>query len=85
MSSDEKNQAMRLRSGHVCSSDPLVGFFYDLALRVPVGKIEEAIRAAEDIAALDHTGVSYTNGWLAKYAEDLAERFRKAVAQKGGD
>ncbi len=60
---------MRARSGSVESSNPLVGFLYDLMVRhLTVGDVEELMsRQSSD-------RVTFTNGWAANYAKDVAAR-----------
>jgi len=60
------------RSGKVTSDDPLVGFLY-LLMRdeVPVGTVA---RCARELT----TPMTFTNGWLAEYAKDIAGRLRNA-------
>jgi hypothetical protein len=38
---------------------------------LPTGTVEEIVRASEQ-----ESEVIYTNGWLAQYAEDLANRLK---------
>jgi hypothetical protein len=62
---------LRERSGHVAIHDKLVSFLYELMRdHVPPGIIEAITNASEEIDVL------YTNGWLAKYAEDVAKRLK---------
>lgn len=70
---DQSNAAMRARSGHVRDDRPLVSFLY-LLLRdhVVAGAIEEMMLELD--AQPDATVVEYTNGWLAEYAQDIADR-----------
>lgn len=70
----ERSAAIRSRSGSVDSSDPLVAFFYTLMRNhVTPGVIEEMM-----IDGLDEPReVQYSNGWLASYAIDLVNRFRR--------
>lgn len=72
MSAGTKNIAMRERSGSINSNSKLVSFLY-LLMRdhLPAGVIEEIIRDAEET-----TDCQFTNGWLAKYAEDLKDRLK---------
>lgn len=73
--SDMKRISSRLRkrSGEISSKDPLVAFLYDLMRdHLTVGKVEKLVSEAEVSSNAD-----YTNGWLAKYAKDVAKRLRK--------
>ena len=64
--------ALRERSGSVRSDDPLVSFLYQLMRdHVAVGVVEGLMGDAEKQPSV------FTNGWLANYAKDLAERLRK--------
>lgn len=69
---DEKTVAMRKRSGTVTINSRLVSFLYELIRdHVPAGRVESIVRSSED-----EPEVTYTNGWLAQYAEDLAKRLK---------
>jgi hypothetical protein len=64
--------AMRKRSGEVRIESRLVSFLYELMRdHVPLGVVEEIVQASEK-----EPDVLYTNGWLAKYAEDIANRLK---------
>lgn len=78
---DEKEKAkkhtdeLRERSGHVVINSYLVGFLYTLMRdHVSIGDIEKLVRDSEDESVC-----TYTNGWLAKYAEDIAIRLTKEL------
>lgn len=65
---------MRQRSGSVDSTDPLVGFLYILIRdHVPLGVIEEIMLAHVEY---DQSDNQFTNGWLANYCKDLANRLK---------
>jgi hypothetical protein len=69
------NDALRTRSGSVVGDSVLVEFLYVLLRdELPAGKVEELVRSVEGRGM-----VMYTNGWLAKYAEDLASRLTSIV------
>lgn len=71
MNHREENTALRERSGSVDINSKLVSFLYQLMRdHLSAGVIEEIVRESED------PDVAYTNGWLAKYAEDLANRLK---------
>lgn len=71
MNHREENEALRQRSGIVNINSKLVSFLYELMRdHLPTGVVEELVRRSED------PDVYYTNGWLAKYAEDLANRLK---------
>jgi len=60
---------LRDRSGEVCIDSKLVSFLYDLMRdHLPPGVVETLVQNASN------PDVTYTNGWLASYAEDLAKR-----------
>jgi hypothetical protein len=66
------DESMRERSGKVQYNSRLVGFLYDLMRdHVPPGVVENLLdqQANPDI--------TYTNGWLAQYANDIAQRLVK--------
>ena len=72
MSLTDKNVAMRERSGTVQINSRLVSFLYELMRdHLPPGVIEEIVRASEG-----ESDVVYTNGWLAQYAQDIANRLK---------
>lgn len=64
----DENAALRARSGSVIDDDPLVRFLY-LLMRdhVPSGVVEGIVQP-------ESTVIQYTNGHLARYAQDLAAR-----------
>ncbi|HEY5268258.1 MAG TPA: hypothetical protein VII94_03940 [Candidatus Saccharimonadales bacterium] len=67
----EPNSELRLRSGEVNINDRLTSFLYDLLRdHLPVATVEKLVRDAQE------PDCAYTNGWLAKYAEDLAKRLK---------
>lgn len=67
---EEEIARMREESGSVDSADPLVCFLYVLGRdALPLGTVEELVRR------MTFGGVwQFTNGWLAEWAKDLAER-----------
>lgn len=69
----KKNAEQRIRSGNIEINSRLVSFLYELMRdHLPPGKVEEVVRASED-----EPNIKYTNGWLATYAQDLADRLTK--------
>lgn len=73
MSSKDSNDQLRERSGHITIDSRLVSFLYELMRdHVPVGTVEFIVRSSEN-----GQPTTYTNGWLAKYAEDLANRLKE--------
>lgn len=71
---NEENKTMRKRSGEKDSDDLLVGILYDLVRdHVQPSVMEKVIR---DNVSIRGETQQFTNGWLASYAEDLANRIR---------
>lgn len=68
---DPHGDRLREASGEVeIVQDRLTAFLYELMRDlVPPGRLEALVRNAEP-------DVVYTNGWLANYARDMAERLR---------
>lgn len=67
---NDNNKAMRLRSGSIDIDSKLVSFLYQLLRdHITTGDIEKIVRESET-----ESKCQYTNGWLAKYAEDIAKR-----------
>jgi len=65
------NATMREASGNVQIECKLTSFFYELLRdHVPIAKVESLVRRVSNEPA----GVVYTNGWLAKYAENVVKR-----------
>jgi len=78
---DMYSALLKERSGFVTSNDKLVDFFYVLLRdHVPPGIVEYIMiqidkeKQMNDLKHVDKT--SYTNGWLASYAKDIAERLK---------
>lgn len=71
LTSEEEIAALRERSGTVRINSKLVSFLYELMRdHLPAGEIEKLVKASQESDCL------YTNGWLAKYAQDLANRLK---------
>lgn len=73
-----KNQIEELRkvSGAITYSDPLTSFFYQLIRdELPAGTVEKIVQGVVDEPV---EGCLFTNGWLAQYANNLAERLTNA-------
>jgi hypothetical protein len=67
-----ENVGLRERSGSINSEDRLVSFLYELMRdHLPVGTVEDVLRNS----MMKET--QFTNGYLAKYAEDIAARMRE--------
>lgn len=78
-----QNDAMRIMSGKACDSGALVTFLY-LLMRdsLPIGAVEQ--KASEATIAAERcvdegpeSAVQFTNGWLARYAKDMAYRLTR--------
>lgn len=66
-----EQDALRTRSGNVTYNSKLVSFLYSLLRdHLPAGEVEEIVQASQV------EEVAYTNGYLAQYAKDLAERLK---------
>lgn len=62
---------MRAASGRVDDDRPLVAFLYELVRdHVTTGTIEESIERC----GRNTVGHQFTNGWLAQWAQDAADR-----------
>lgn len=60
---------LREASGNVEITSRLVSFLYELMRdHLPPGTVEGIVQTCSD------PSVQYTNGWLARYAEDVAKR-----------
>ena len=67
----EAQVRMRNASGNVTGTEPIIAFIYVLLRdHVAPGKVEDII------LSLPAAGVKtpYSNGWLARYAADIAQR-----------
>lgn len=68
-----RDTLLKEASGSVTSNDPMVGFLYDLMRDyVRPGEIERAVENN-----LYKGTCTFSNGWLAKYAEDVVETLTK--------
>lgn len=69
---DDENAKLRESSGSVQINSKLVSFLYELMRdHLPAGEVEKIVRASDS-----EPNVVYTNGWLAQYAEHLANRLK---------
>jgi len=74
-----QNRDMRVASGEVNSSDPLVALLYSLmASYVTSGQVERLM----DEVKTDVTAYHFTNGWLAEHAKHIAQRLRSRDTNK---
>lgn len=70
---EAENNALRERSGVVQDDSPLVSFLYELMRDyITPGKLEEMVRDCTQPQC-----IVFTNGFLAKYAQDLAKRLNE--------
>ena len=70
--SPNENDQQRIRSGEVNIDSKLVSFLYTLLRdHLAAGVVEDIVRDA----AIG-SNCQYTNGWLALYANDLANRLK---------
>ena len=69
------DEEMHVQSGRVVSDDRVVWQIYTLLRdHVQPGVIE---RLVDDIESSDNKTATFTNGWLAHYAIDLARRLKE--------
>lgn len=69
----QENMELRERSGKVNSNDPLVSFLYILLRdHLPAGVVEGIVRNHVNL----DPETEFCNGYIAKYAKDLAERLK---------
>lgn len=67
----DENIRLRERSGAVTDDRKLVSFLYELLRdHLPAAKVEALVRASQE------TPVTFTNGYLAQYAQDVANRLK---------
>lgn len=65
--------SIRERSGSINIKSKLVGFLYDIMRdHIPPGVIEEILLQTDKFD--NDENFEYSNGWLAQYAQDVAER-----------
>ena len=68
------SEQMMVRSGNVHDPRPLVAFLYFLARDVvPVGDIESILIRLRELES-DLGEYGFTNGWIARWAQDASER-----------
>lgn len=73
-----RNKEIFEESGEVSfpASDKLTSLMYEILRDVaPCGSIESKLRQVEEES--EDGDITYTNGWLAKYAKNLADRIKK--------
>ena len=68
---DQQNKDLTVASGNVEDKRSMVSFLYELMRdHLPPGKVEEIVR---HVLAEDYER-RYCNGWLAQYAQSVADR-----------
>lgn len=67
---------LRVRSGEVNDRRPLVAFLYELMRDYTTPGVVEKI-ISQDQCATSAEEFQFSNGWLATYAKDLAERLEQ--------
>lgn len=78
---DAINKRVRLASGEINDERRLVAFLYVLMRdHLTPGHVEEIMRSHIEVGNRPlGEPVMYTNGWLASYAQDLADRLEKSA------
>lgn len=72
------NNDLKIASGSVESDDKLVAFLYFLLRdKIPAGELEAIMRQVEDFEP-PWLVMSFSNGWLAQYAINLAGRLARS-------
>lgn len=75
MNDKELNERLRKESGSVDIKSKLVDFLYTLMRdHIPIGTVESLVREAEICFDKNEEPNCYSNGYLARYAENLAIR-----------
>ena len=75
MSMEERIKDLRAESGTVTYIDPLTSFFYELMRdHLPTGVVEKLVWS---VLQEPDDGCVFTNGWLAKYANNLSLSIQK--------
>ena len=73
--SNDYHQKLHERSGSYASSSPLVSFLYILMRDyLTSGDVEEIL--LKHVEETRGKAATFSNGWVAKHAEDVAERLR---------
>lgn len=74
--------ALRQRTGMIKTEDKLVSFLYDLMRdHLPCGVVEDLV--LNQVTTADDSEFLFTNGFLANYAKDLAQRLRGTQDEPG--
>lgn len=74
-----ENDRMRAASGEVNDTRPLVAFLYLLLQSGDLisGELEDVLDEQMDLTASEY---QFANGWLASYAQDIADRLLRPSA-----
>ncbi len=73
MKQNKHTTRLRKLSGEVIINSRLVSFLYMLMRdHLPCGEVEKLVQNDTDT----FEDVTFTNGWLATYAQDLADRLK---------
>ena len=79
----DRTNELREASGRITFNDPLTSFIYQLLRdEMPAGKVEALVRS---IVNEGQQEVLFTNGWLAQYANNLADMIKNAQSIKLGE
>ncbi len=81
----DQNEEMRERSGRIIDDRPLVAFLYLLLrdVELTVGDLELCVdQAVTELAGWQRDRM-FTNGWLAQYAQDIADRLEGSQPDEG--
>jgi hypothetical protein len=71
-----RTNELRKESGKVTSNDELVAFLYVLMRdHLPCGQVEQIIQ--DNILAQKEEKITFSNGYLANYAKNLANILRR--------
>lgn len=72
---------LRIRSGGAAYEDNLTSFLYELMRdHLPPGKVEQIVQNSLQQGDRTENGTVktvYSNGWLARYANDISERLKQ--------
>lgn len=72
MMTNSNNDLLREESGNITINSKLVSFLYELMRdHLPAGIVQELVNNS-----INNDDVIYTNGYLAKYAEYLANKLK---------
>ncbi len=82
---NEASRGLYERSGKVKSDSKLVGFIYDLLRdKIPPGEMERILKDGKTSNVNENNPVYYSNGWIANYALDIANRLSDELGKNNG-